>query len=143
MVTTMTLKELLDVLLCMHGTFILRHELGSMELHGNDFYLSSYNEWLTIYHTTAPKNPESRSHFHIKWSTLRSAAIEREEGHTPNLALYTTPEPLGEAPLVWIFPSFYDWANNKAEIPANQARYEAFVQQYGMLLQLCEPASEA
>jgi hypothetical protein len=51
-----------------------------------------------------------------------------------------TPEPGDEPVLIWYFPSFYDWANNKAEIPDNIALFEAFVEQYGKTLQLVEPA---
>jgi hypothetical protein len=134
MSTEITLQGLLEELIQMPGTFILRNEHGSMELRGNDFYLSHYQEWLTIYHTTAPRSSESRSHLHLKWQTFRSAALTQEEGQTPHLAFYKTPEQTGEPPLVWYFPSFYDWANNKAEIPANIAQYEAFVQRYGTAL---------
>jgi hypothetical protein len=138
MTTAMTFKELLDALIPMHGTFILRNEHGSMELRGDDFYLSAYKEWLTVYHTTEPKSPESRSHLHLKWQTFRSAVMAHEEGQTPHLAFYATPEPVDEPLLVWYFPSFYDWANNKAEISANIAQYEAFVQRYGTKLRFVE-----
>ncbi len=141
MVTTMTLRELLDILIRMDSTFILRNEHGAMELRGNDFHLRPYQEWLTIYHTTAPRSPESRSHLHLKWQTLRSAAIQQEEGQTPHLAFYTTPEPVGEPLLVWYFPSFYDWARGKADIPANKAQYEAFVNNYGSVLHFIDPAT--
>jgi hypothetical protein len=134
MKSEITLKALLEALLPMSGTFILRNAHGSMELRGHDFYLSHYQEWLTIYHTTAPRSPESRSHLHLKWQTFRSAVLAQEEGQTPHLAFYQTPNQTGEPPLVWYFPSFYDWANNKAEIPANIAQYEAFVQRYGTTL---------
>ena len=138
MATDLTLKELLDVLLGMQGTFILQNEHGSMELRGNDLYLHPYQEWLTIYHATAP-SPESQSHLHLKWQSLGSAVIVREEGQTPHLAFYPTTEPVGESPLVWYFPSFYDWGKNKADIPAHQAQYTAFVQSHGMVLHFIEP----
>ena len=136
----MTPKDLLKVLVRMDSTFILRNEHGSMELRGNDFYLSPYKEWITLYHSAA-KSPESRSHLHLRWQTLRSAAIAREEGQTPHLAFYTTAEPAGQPLLVWYFPSFYDWGNNKAEIPENQAQYEAFVKTYGTTFKFIEPSS--
>ena len=66
-----------------------------MELRGNDFYLNPYKEWITIYHSAA-KSPESRSHLHLKWQTLRSAALVCEEGQTPHLAFHTTAEPIGQ-----------------------------------------------
>ena len=143
MSTEITLKGLLEELIQMPGTFILRNDHGSMELRGNDFYVSHYQEWLTIYHTTAPRSSESRSHLHLKWQTLRSAALAQEEGQTPHLAFYKTPEPTGEPPLVWYFPSFYDWANNKAEISAHIAQYEAFVQRYGTTLTFATDAAGA
>ena len=141
MATTMTVKELLALLIGMHGTFILQNEHGSMEFRGHDLYLHPYNEWLTIYHTT-PKNPESQSHLHLRWQTLRSAAIVREDGQTPHLAFYQNAEAVGEALLIWYFPSFYDWSQGKTEIPTNIAQYDAFVQRHGMALQFVEPASE-
>ena len=140
MVTKLTLKALLEKLIQMDGAFILQNPHGSMELRGTDFYLSDYNEWLTIYHRT-PKSSESRSHLHLKWRTLRSATIARQEGHTPHLAFFTTPQPVDEPLLVWYFPSFYDWAHGKAEIPANKARYEAFVKNYGSVLHFINPDS--
>lgn len=117
----------------MRGTFILRNEHGSMELRGDDLYLHPYQEWLTIYHAT-PANPESQSHLHLKWRTLRAAAVMQEEGQTPHLAFYRTGDASGDASLLWYFPSFYDWAHGKAEIPAHMAQYDAFVQQYGLLV---------
>ena len=138
MTTEITLKDLLEVLVRLDGTFILRNEHGSMELRGNDFYLSPYKEWITLYHAAA-KSPESRSHLHLKWQTLRSAAIVREEGQTPHLAFYTTVEPVGQPLLVWYFPSFYDWENNKADIPENRARYEVFVKTYSTAFRFIAP----
>jgi hypothetical protein len=141
MATEMTFKDLLEVLIRMRGTFILQNEHGSMEFRGNDLYLSPYKEWITIYHST-PENPESQSHLHLRWQTLRSAAVVREPGQTPHLAFYQTREPGGDALLIWYFPSFYDWAQGKAEIPDNIAQYDAFVKTHGTILQFIEPASE-
>ena len=142
MVTTMTIKALLDTLIGMDGVFILRNGFGSMELHGQDFYLSSYQEWLTIYHTTTPRSPESRSHLHLRWQELRSAELREEEGHTSHLAFFGTPEPPVsedvEPLLVWYFPSFYDWSHNKADIPENLALYDAFIERYGTTLRFVE-----
>jgi hypothetical protein len=56
--TTITLKALLEALLGMQGTFVLRNAHGSLEFKGQDLYLSSYQEWLTVYHAT-PQNPHS------------------------------------------------------------------------------------
>ncbi len=135
-----TLKELLEIFLRMDGTFILSNEHGSMELRGNDLYLRPYKQWLTIYHSEA-KSPESRSHLHLKWQTLHSATIVREEGQTPHLAFHTGAEPVGQPLLTWYFPSFYDWGNDKAEIPENQGQYEAFVKIYGTAFKFIEPSS--
>jgi hypothetical protein len=134
MMTTMTLRDLLALLVDMPGTFILHNEHGSMELRGDDLYLHPFEEWLTVYHAT-PKNPESQSHLHLRWRTVRSAAIQHHAGQTPHLAFYRTSEPLGDPCLLWYFPSFYNWSQGKAEIPAHIARYEAFVQAYGMQMQ--------
>ena len=51
------------------------------------------------------------------------------------------PEAGDEAPLIWYFPSFYNWANGKTEIPENMAQYETFVTTYGTTLQLVEPSA--
>ena len=131
--TAVTLRALLETLLQMRGTFILRNAHGSMELRGDDLYLHPYEEWLTIYHAT-PANPESQSHLHLKWRTFRSAAVVQETGQTPHLAFYPRTEAGGEPPLLWYFPSFYDWGRGKAEISAHMAQYDAFVQKYGLVM---------
>lgn len=142
MATEMTAQELLKVLIHLQGTFILQNEHGSMEFRGNDLYLNPYKEWITIYHAT-PENPESQSHLHLRWQTLRSATVVQEEGQTPYLAFYRTSEMVGEPLLIWYFPSFYDWSHGRAEIPENMAQYDAFVESYGMVLQFTGSAFEA
>ena len=141
MATEMTLRRLLEILIEMDGVFILQSPCGSMELHGVDFHLSHAKEWITIYHQTAPRSPESRSHLHLKWPTFQGAEIRREEGQSPHLAFFTTdvPEPVDEPMLIWYFPSFYDWDRDKAEVPENIAQYEAFVRTYGDRLQFTAP----
>ena len=140
MASEMTVQALLELLIPMRGTFILQNAHGSMELRGDDFYLHPYNEWLTIYHA-APKNPESQSHLHLRWQTLRSAVIVQQPGQTPHLAFYQTPEAVGEAALLWYFPSFYDWSRGKAEISSHIAQYEAFVARHGTVLRFVEPTA--
>jgi len=136
--TTITLKALLEVLLEMQGTFVLCNAHGSLEFKGQDLYLSPYQEWLTVYHAT-PKNPESQSHLHLKWHTFHRAVVTHTAGRTPYLAFYGAAEVGDEAPLLWYFPSFYNWANGKTELPENIAQYETFVTTYGTTLQLVEP----
>jgi hypothetical protein len=138
--TTITLRALLEVLLEMQGTFVLCNAHGSLEFKGQDLYLSPYQEWLTVYHAT-PQNPESQSHLHLKWHTFQRAVVTHTAGRTPYLAFYGTAEVGDEAPLLWYFPSFYNWANGKTEIPENIAQYETFVTTYGTALQLVEPAA--
>ncbi len=141
MVTQMTAQALLDILLGMDGAFILENPHGAMELRGTDLYMSHANNWVTIYHKGL-EDPESRSHFHLKWRTLKWAQVGEEEGQTPHLAFFSAPEPDGDPLLVWYFPSFYDWAQNKAEILAHKTIYETFVQDYGTKIQLVEPVLE-
>jgi hypothetical protein len=136
--TTITLKALLEVLLGMRGTFVLCNAHGSLEFKGEDLYLSAYEEWLTVYHAT-PKNPESQSHLHLKWHTFQRAVVTHEAGKTPFLAFYGPAEGGDNAPLIWYFPSFYNWANGKTEIAEHRAQYETFVTTYGTTLQLVEP----
>ncbi|ETX02792.1 MAG: hypothetical protein ETSY1_02270 [Candidatus Entotheonella factor] len=138
MVQTIVFKDLLDILIRMNGAFVFYNAHGAMELRGADFYMSPSTHWLTVYHTDA-SSPESRSHVHLKWRTLESASIVEEEGQTPHLAFFTTTQPVDEPQFVWYFPDFYDWGNNKAEIPSNIAQYENFVQQYGNRLQFVDP----
>src|SRR5215471_9820849 len=54
---------------------------------------------------------------------------------------YGTVEAGDEAPLLWDFPRFYNWANGKTEIPENMAQYETFVTAYGTTLQLAAPSA--
>ena len=140
MIKRVTLRELLEHLLRMHGTFILQNEHGSMELRGNDLYLHPFQEWLTIYHTIP--SPESQSHLHLRWATVRSAQVQRHPGQTPYLAFYRAPEPSGEPLLVWYFPSFYDWSRGQVEIPANIAQYDAFLATFGVTLQFLTEAGD-
>ena len=139
MAKTTTLHEFLEQLIEMGGTFILRNEHGSMELRGQDMYLHPYNEWLTVYHTSADR-PEGRSHLHLKRQTLQAAAVRRSEGETPHLAFFKADEPHVEPLLVWYFPSFYDWSQGKALIPDNVTRFESFVETYGEQVRFDEKA---
>lgn len=139
MVKTTTLHDFLGQLIAMGGTFILRNEHGSMELRGQDLYLHPYNEWLTVYHTSADR-PEGRSHLHLKRQTLQAAAVRRSEGETPHLAFFKANEPHGDPLLVWYFPSFYDWSQGKALIPDNVTRFESFVETYGERIRFAEKA---
>lgn len=140
MAQTIMFKDLLDMLVRMKGAFVFYNAHGAMELRGADFYISPSTDWLTIYHTEA-STPESRSHLHLKWRTFACATIVEEAGQTPHLAFAATPESVDEPQLVWYFPSFYDWSNNKAEIPGNIAQYHHFVQQYGTELRFVEPGT--
>jgi hypothetical protein len=71
------------------------------------------------------------------------AVVTHEAGKTPSLALYGPGEAGDDAPLLWYFPSFYNWAHGKTEIPEHITQYETFVATYGTTLQLVEPAATA
>src|SRR5262249_59042716 len=118
--TTITLQALLEVLLAMQGTFVLCNAHGSLEFKGQDLYLSSYQEWLTVYHAT-PKNPESQSHLHLKWHTFRRAVVTHEAGKTPYLAFYGTGEAGAERAHPLYFPRLYTSRNRENGNPANIA----------------------
>ncbi len=135
--TELRLSDLLGELVGMKGTFILRNAHGAMELNTDDLYSSAAGEYITLYER-GPANPESKSHLHLKWRSLRSARIEREEQQTPHLAFYAAAEPEGEALLLWYFPSFYDYENGRKSIPENVARYEKFVAERGSSLRLID-----
>ena len=92
-----------------------------------------------MYHST-PKNPESQSHLHLKWHTFQRTVVTHEAGKTPYLAFMALPR-RSETPLIWYFPSFYNWANGKTEMPENIAQYETFVRGYGPALQLVAPSA--
>jgi len=124
------LEELLTELIACRGAFILENAHGSMELRGDDLYLSPTEEWITVYHEGA-SSPESQSHLHLRRAMLRSARIAREPEETPHLQFFQTPEPSGESTLVWYFPSFYDYRNGKADVPENRKIYDAFVDAHG------------
>jgi hypothetical protein len=124
------LAALLEELIELRGVFILRNAHGSSEFQGEDLYLSPIEEWITIYHERA-SNPESRSHLHLRRANLRSARVAREPEATPHLEFFQTREPAGESTLVWYFPSFYDYQNDKADIPRNRRAYDAFVEAHG------------
>jgi hypothetical protein len=135
-------KELLETLVGMNGAFVFYNAHGAMELRGADFYMSPSTDWLTVYHTEA-SSPESRSHVHLKWRTFQSADIVEEDGQTPHLAFSTSPQAADDPQLVWYFPSFYDWSNNKAEIPKHIAQFDNFVREYGAHLQFAAPDMSA
>jgi hypothetical protein len=138
--TTITLQALLEVLLEMQGTFVLCNAHGSLEFKGPDLYIRPYQEWLTVYHAT-PTNPESQSHLHLKWLTFQRAVVTHEAGQTPSLAFYGPAEAGDDAPLLWYFPSFYNWANGQTEIPEHIAQYKTFVTTYGTTLHLVAPSA--
>jgi hypothetical protein len=67
--------------------------------------------------------------------------VTHEADKTPYLAFYGPAETADEAPLIWYFPSFYNWTRGKTEIPENIAQYETFVAEYGTTLQLIAPST--
>src|SRR2546430_15797130 len=114
--TTITLKALLELLLGMQGTFVLCNAHGSLEFKGQDLYLSSYQEWLTVYHAT-PKNPESQSHLHLKWHTFQRAVVTHEAGRTPYLAFYGTTEAGDGAAAILYFPCLFKLGKGQTAVP--------------------------
>ena|SRR5437868_1989139 len=106
-----------------------------------ELFSTSEVQWSTTKSDGVWKNPESQSHVHLKWHTFQRAVVTHEAGRTPLLAFYGTAEAGDDAPLLWYFPSFYNWANGKTEIPEHMAQYETFVTTYGTTLQLVEPSA--
>ena len=60
MAGNVTLEYLLAELITSRGAFILQNAHGSMELQGDDLYLSPTEEWITIYHEGAA-NPDHKA----------------------------------------------------------------------------------
>ncbi len=130
MAGSVNLEDLIGELIALRGVFILQNAHGSMELQGDDLYLSPIEEWITIYHERA-SSPESQSHLHLRRAMLRSARIARDPDETPHLQFFQTPKPSEDCTLVWYFPSFYDYRNGKADVPENHKIYDAFVEAHG------------
>ncbi len=111
------------------GVFLLDSPVGSMELHGEDLYLSESNGWMAIYHGDEPSG-EIRSHLHLKCGVLKSARIIKEKEYTPYLAFWVQDSD-GEPVVHAYFPSFYDWSNNKAIIQSNKDFFKIWERRYG------------
>lgn len=125
--------ELLEqVLECVNrgGLFLLNSSIGAMELQGDDLYISRSDRWLAIYHGST-SGGESRSHLHLKTSALKAARIVEEAGQTPYLGFWENTECSSEATLQVYFPSFYDWANDKAPIEENRQYFATWVEAHG------------
>lgn len=132
----MTLEELLESLLPAGVVVLLRNRHGSMELRGRDLALKRSESWLTVYHqaTDGEVGSETRSHLHLRRGTLQAGFVVEREGRSPVLEFWATAEDaLGEGrpPLAITFPSFYDWQNDKAPIPAHRTWFREWVARYG------------
>ena len=101
-----------------------------MELHGGDLYMSRSDRWLAVYHGSTPGG-ESRSLAHLKIGAIKAARIVEEEEHTPYLGCWETAECGGEATLLAYFPSFFDWADNKAPIEKHRRYFATWVEAHG------------
>ena len=112
------------------GLFLLDSPVGAMELHGDDFRLSGSNSWLAVYHDSEPGG-EARSHLHLKTGVLKAARIVEEDGATPYLGFWENLDCAGEAALRVYFPSWYDWARDKALIDANVAYCARWIEAHG------------
>ena len=132
----MTTEDLLESLLGAEVVVLLRNAAGTMELRGQDLKLKRGESWITVYHgdTDDRGGTESRSHLHLRRGTFQLARIREPEGRTPVLEFWPEP-PLAESaarpPLSVIFPSFYDWAADKAPIRQNRAWFADWVARYG------------
>ncbi|MDA2917398.1 hypothetical protein MYX64_11280 [Nitrospinae bacterium AH_259_B05_G02_I21] len=114
------------------GMILLRNEQGAMELRGEDLVLRASEEWLTIYHSTA-ESSESQSHLHLRKRSFRYARVMEKEGATPFVAFWRTKEEGTDTspPFAIYFPSFYDWAKDKAPIEENQRLFQEWLEQHG------------
>ena len=129
---TKDVELLEEVLECVNngGLFMLNTRVGAMELHGDDLYISRSDRWLAIYHASNPGG-ESRSHLHLKTGALKAARVVEEDGQTPYLGFWENVDCGGEATLQVYFPSFYDWANNKAPIEKHRRYFTNWVKSHG------------
>jgi hypothetical protein len=140
------------------GVIILRNSEGTMELRGDDLELKESKEWITIYHASA-SNSERRSHLHLRKGRYGYACVIESDGATPQIAFWSekpedknNPKPAAESikvpgiehpamdknrpPFSIFFPSFYDWANNKAPIEENQRLFKEWIEKNGREFEL-------
>ena len=121
--------DLIKDLVSLGGTIILRNEFGTTELRGDDFTVRDTGSWLTLYHSTC-KNPEQRSHLHLRKESYKFAEVVENPGYTPFIAFWKSEdreEAIGEKkkPTFAIyFPSFYSWKDGeKTPLLENQETF--------------------
>lgn len=113
MVAEDTLMELMVEVANRGGLFMLEFAAGAVELHGGD------------------QGGESGSDLHLKKGGLRAARIVEEADSTPYLGFWSDCDMAGNAIMRVNFPSFFDWARDKAPIAANRTWYSARVRTHG------------
>lgn len=138
--------ELLRLMLAEHGTIILRNGIGTMELRGTDLTLKTSDQWLTIYHASAPHS-EHRSHIHMRRGRLSFACVIERENGTPQMTFWEREADAAAAiagdkdskpPFAIFFASFFDWQaeGGPRALPENQTRYQDWVRAHGKRFEL-------
>lgn len=119
---------------------LLRNPYGTTEIRGADLAIKEHGDWVTIYHRSAASS-ESRSHLHLRHRSLRYAEIQERPGMTPVLAFWPDADSVRHTtkpPLAMTFPSFYDWAADKAPIQENHAYFQSWIEHNGRCFELSE-----
>ena len=135
-----TLPRLMRNMLENCQVVLLRNEYGTTELRGDDLAIKEHGDWVTISHGTSP-TIELRSHLHLRHKLLRYAEIQEPKNRTPVLAFWPGRAQVStehKPPLAMMFPSFYNWSENKAPIDANHKHFQAWVQEHGRHFELEE-----
>ncbi len=127
-----SVSNIFDSLLPHGVTVILRNPQGTMELKGPDMNAKVHGDWITVHHGK-PEDSERQSHLHLRRAGYGHAVIQEPENLTPQLTFWVTRDDVSDEkpPMALIFPTFYDWSDNKRPIPENRRFFEKWVAEHG------------
>ncbi|MGC6510879.1 MAG: hypothetical protein ACON4U_20855 [Myxococcota bacterium] len=137
---TWTFPRLVRTMLANCQVILLRNKFGTTELRGEDLTIKEHGDWVTISHRTAPAI-ELRSHMHLRHRLLRYAEVQERKGLTPILAFWPDREQVStehKPPLAMMFPTFFNWSDNKSPNIENQTLFQNWVEEYGYRFDLEE-----
>ena len=106
----------------------MRNEFSTGEFKDGPYTFKKGKGWYTIY-PEKQQNSERASHIHLRAQELSFAKIEVFEKRTPQLQFFDKKRE--KAPLVFTFPSFYNWEKDAEPIQDHQKVFENWVSQWG------------